>query len=1049
MPLIPEAFQVNDLVELHDGRLAVLIHRETEGFKAKIVERWLDPLAPKPIATSEIEITPAHIKHLLEDERVSWVSPAYLHLTTNGPYASEYEVAANLQGELGNVTLCIIVDNDVSEVTTGIYMVANGRVVVTSRMKTQEPAATVLQHVVKNYSQNDIPGLPRFRGSADDNANVTRATNLVLQTLTRVQIRSNEFGGTSVDSRDESWWTTQLDEVFVAAAVVYLGEETFMDLCERRWKTEATWEDSESIPAGLSQQFGRVYKKIEKFLYEAVPDCLAWLGDDRWSENERWQESRRAITSPESANHPRWHLRSAVTLSADIAVGFEDYLLDESMIDEQSLASSALQEIYVWDPKDDGEATLSNTGMQLPTGVDQHLLAFLKFEFCSGILEVADASEFRWSGDGYEVLNGLRNSKPGLLVVEGAAGTGKTITMAHRAVDASGRVPKVLIVVPTHAFKRRLQFLLRRVQYRGSRMRRNNIEVTTPNLIGGPIRDDASKRAYSRSSLEWGKKKYQRQWNAVIEWYKDLADANTQPAINHSVNIVRSIAIEELKLHSRIREGDDKVPFQLNDIPAYGAIFIDEAQDLKGWDWMKLASFSLAFTEQGRGAMPELAVFVDRRQDIFGVIPNFDVVGPDDDPDRLNDDEFSAEREDVRTQRLIVRDPNGILQTPLFNITRLPGTAQTSLQYKRAPEKDLQKYSIGFRRIQELRKAFHVMTQNGVWPVELKSLSTTLRQSKDLARRAARIASAIERQHDLDDSSENDTPLPDLNSEMVFQSRKVSDSETLRKLIYGEIELTRSESRLMPLAIAVKSKEEVIALTLLTADAAERTQSESMIQSQIRPMVRARSGKPMGEDVVNIPLATKTLGVGTLTLVVPNNPPGGHRGLHRVGSDCVANGAMRLSNGSRRISIGTIAGLKGLEFGSLLGLLTDLDRVSLQQSYVLHSRPRYRLTIVEAAGDVLANTVEGNCAELIAGCLPPWGGAVFCHLDDLTKHIRNHWNELKEELERDRVKLHARWIKKAGQYGKTDKCFRDLGPPPPKAKFVRRKAREADDSHPV
>ncbi len=1019
MPLIPEAFQVNDLVELHDGRLAVLIRRETKGFKAKIVERWLDPLAPKPIATSEIEIMSAHIKHLLEDERVSWVSPAYLHLTTNGPYASEYGVAANLQKELGPLSLCIIFENEISQVTSGIYVINNAQVVVTSRVRTKRPTRAVLEYVVKHYSLHDNPGLPPFGEFVADSEDDVTAIQFVTRAFGQLEIKSKEFYGAESKSPDDLWWTSTFEGVFVATAVKRLGEDLFVRLCEDRWKKETKWEPSRDLPTGITQRIVDVYREAQSFVRNAVPDCLAWIGDDRWSQDEGWREVQQALAPEYRVNQPRWDTNFAMSLAADIATGLEDYLLAESVDLERNVAEANAKEIVVWNAAE-REDPATETGMAIPHGDHEHLIKFLRSEFGPGILEITEVTGYQWSGEGFQDLASLRMSKPGLLILEGAAGTGKTITMIHRAVEAAGRVEKVLVVAPTHMFKRRIKYLLRRIDYRGQKFRRNNIEVSTANLMGGEIRKIASANAYNRRTLKWGSERHRKQWERMLNWYHRHSDYGTQTSMNDRQYISRSIAIEELSLHSEIRQVESDVPSTQLSIPAYGAIFVDEAQDLKGWDWMKLASYCVAFVEREPSTPPELVALVDRRQDIFGVIPNFDVTGPD-------EDEEGTEEQPARS---IVKDTNGILRTPLFDVTRTPTDARASLRYERAPQKALQKFAIGYKEIQSLQKLFQARIDNGRWPVEMKSLTTTLRQSQDLARKAARVASLIERQHSLDDSSLNATPLTDLQGTSAFSRLKVNTADELRQALFSEFETADRVDSLYPMAIAVQSKVEAVALTLMTAQSSTRIQSNVLCQSWTGPVARDRDDKPLMSPIVDShPLAKKTLGPGVLTLVAPENLKrnGGHRGLHRIGRDCENYGSLKLSNGSRKISIGTIAGLRGLEFGSLIGVLKEQESASAQQMYVLHSRPRYRLTLVETLGDVLVNTAEGAAARLIDGSLPPWGGIIFCRLDALTQGMRENPGELLAELELDRARLSALWREMAGPYGKDDICVAKWG----------------------
>lgn len=1031
MPLIPTSFQVNDVVELYDGRIAVITDRAERGFRGRVIQPWLSPNQSKPVPSDECAIATEQMRHILEDQLVSWVSPAYLHLTSVGAYQSEYHVAKQVSKELAPLQLCIIREDPWQGITQGMYVNAAGAVVVTSRSHTVLPPASVLAFVIENFSVDGVPALPGLTDCEASGDPEGHCLTWIAQHIGATRTESPQFFGENLNDPDDLWWAKRINGVFVAATAFRVSRERFVAWCKDRWGSETNQGEQKQTPTGISQRFDELFNTIREFYAKAVPNCLAWLTDDRWSDDIRWMNAHRALPQHKLELSARWDLGAAKALAADIATGLEDYLLDETE-DLTSRADKGVpNEVLLWSVAEDG-GPFQCSGLILPSSEVELIVRYLKSEFGAGLVEVVNPASFQWAGEGYETLNRLRVSKPELLVVEGAAGTGKTIAMVHRAVDASGRVGKVLIVVPTHVFKRRLKFLLRRVGFRGQNSRRNTIEVRTPDLMGGELRNLASLKAYRRKKLEWGNKRHRPQWDEMIAWYKEHEEPGTKSNIGSAL-ISRSIAIQELLLHSKIRSHAVKPMDPSLAIPSYGAIFVDEAQDLKGWDWMKLISYSLEYLSNNPNTLPEIAAYVDRRQDAFGTTPNFEVVGPDTDTDFVDDslveavDGQETTEVDRRSRRNVMRDTYGILRTPLFDVTRARATSSTDLTFRWTPEKALRRYSIGFKMMQDIRKQFRARV-TPLWQIQTESLSTVLRQSQTLANNAAAVVVEIERRHGLSESKMNRMPLVNPPKVSAIESLTARNSEELRSRLQDALEASQREETLRPVAIAVRERSNAIALALMTSSLGGNVQSSFMIKKIQNMIVKDREDKPMLEDkVMRLELAAGTLGKTALNLVVPVRGKHDHRVLHRRGADCQNYGARRLSHRASAITVGTIASLKGLEFGSLIGVGTTIESLSAQEKYIMYSRPRFQLTVVEVSRSAMESSAEYQCARIIEAILPPWGGIVFCDIDVLAQWVTKDWITLQEVLVRERDRLSEMWKTMSGRYGKDDQCVHRWG----------------------
>lgn len=1038
MSLLLPTFHPKDLVELNSGAYMVLTRRIRPGvLMGRAVVPWTNPKEPKPKVAPETQITESEIKQVVKDEVLSWVSPAHLHLTTELAFKSEYDVANRLSDERGPLLLCNVSDDQMLGQTNGIYITADSRMIVTSRPHTQAPLQGILRHVVSQFSTDGTPTLPGIQGGVEGPSALAEAIRCLALAIGSTKTSDREFRGEDVGAPYQRWWTKQVGDTYVSAIIVQMTEQPFVNWCEQKFLVESDLgpdlaiESREKILTNKRKQYTELYAAISQFNRGAVPSCLAWLADDRWSGNSDWQSARdfggAEINVP---LNPVWSMKSAKSFAADVATRLEEYISDEPVDADSEELESELTEISAWDVSD-GDGQFHPTGIRVPLLASSVLSPFVASELGVGIVEVTDPMELQWTGDGLDDRAKLRFSEPGLLVIEGAAGTGKTILMAHRAVDAAGRVNRVLIVVPTHTFKRRLKFILRRVGYKGQNFRRNNIEVLTPDLVGGSLRDAASKKAYQQKDMSWGRKRHRRQWDQMVKLVKANADPGQQPDVS-SQYISRNIAIQEMRLHARYRAGEIEGDSSLQ-VPSYGAIFVDEAQDLKGWDWLKLASYSIQYSIDHHDQIPEIGVFVDRRQDLHGATPNFDFAGPDDDPDvgvgALEEDD--NEPEDQARSRASVADPTGVLRTPLFDITRpVSATNPQALVFTWAPEKALQRYAIGYRDMQAIRKSFIQRMKDSQLPVKMQSLTAILRQSKSLAEHSANVAAAIEGHHGLANSLRNTFPIPDVSGVSPVVVDTVRSMSELLDILSQQLEASQNDQRLAPRAIMVKNRVDAIALSLVAARVHRRVQSNIIVEMPHNTIVVDRNGKPLvsGDGMVrHEPLAQKTLGPNVLGVFVPDKPPGKHRGLHRIGRDCKNYGANRMSNGSAWVSVGTVASLKGLEYGSLTGVIPAGQQLTLQEEYVLKSRPRTQLSLIHLDSKALHESNEYKCATMINSCLPPWGGLIVCQLATLASIIHENWEGIQAPLQDEVDRLKEKWRTVSGAYGIEDECSRIWG----------------------
>ena len=1039
MSLLLPTFHPKDLVELNSGTYMVLTRSIRPGvLMGRAVVPWLDPKEAKPKVAPETQIAESEIKQVVKDEVLSWVSPAHLHLTTDLAFKSEYDVANRLSDERGPLLLCNVSDDQMLGQTNGIYITADCRIVVTSRPHTLTPPQEVLHHVVSQLSPDGTPALPGIQGGVEDPSALAGALNCLELATASTKAHSREFRGEDTGDPYQKWWTKQVGNAYASAIVVQLTEQPFVNWCEQKLLAESGWspdlaiESREKMLTSKRKQYMDLYAVISQFNRGAIPSCLAWLADDRWSANSNWQSARHiANVGINTPLNPVWSIKSAKSFAADVATSLEEYISDEPVDADTEAMESELYEINAWDVSD-GDGQFVPTGIRVPLLAISVLSPFVASELGVGIVEVTDPMELQWAGDGLDDLGKLRFSEPGVHVIEGAAGTGKTSLMAHRAVDAAGRVNRVLIVVPTHTFKRRLKFILRRVGYKGQNFRRNNIEVLTPDLVGGSLRDAASKKAYRQKDMSWGWKKHKKQWGRMAKLVKSNADPGQAPDVT-SQYISRNIAIQEMLLHARYRAGEIAGDSGLH-IPSYGAIFVDEAQDLKGWDWLKLASYSIQYSAEHHGQIPEIGVFVDRRQDLHGATPNFDFAGPDDDPDGSDDtldSEVDDDSEDQARSRASVADPNGVLRTPLFDITRPPGVANPqAMLHAWAPEKALQRYAIGYKAMQEIRKSFIQIMRDSKLPVKMKSLTIILRQSKSLAENSATVAAAIEGHHGLANSLRNTFPIPDASGVSPVVVDTVRSMSELLDILSQQLEASQNDQRLAPRAIMVKNRVDAIALSLVAARVHRRVQSNIIVEMPHNTIVVDRNGKPLvsGDGMVrHEPLAQKNLGPNVLGVFVPDKPPGKHRGLHRIGRDCKNYGANRMSNGSTWVSVGTVASLKGLEYGSLTGVIPAGQQLTLQEEYVLKSRPRTQLSLIHLDSKALHESNEYKCATMINSCLPPWGGLIVCQLATLASIIHENWEGIQAPLQDEVVRLKEKWRTVSGAYGIEDECSRIWG----------------------
>jgi hypothetical protein len=1037
MSLLVPTFHPKDLVELASGSYMVLTRRIGPGvLMGRPVVPWTNPQEPKPKVAPEIQIAESTIKQIVKDEVVSWVSPAHLHLTTDLAFKSEYDVVKRLADQHGPLILCHVSDDPLLGQTNGVYITADCRIFVTSRPHTRAPLQAVLRHVASHFSSDGIPALPGIHGSIEDLSTRAEAENRLAIAIGSIKTSDPEFQGDDVEAPDERWWTRQVGSAFVSAIIVQLKEKWFVNWCEQKFLTESDLRPElasdvrEKILSNKKQQFRKLYASIVQFNREAIPSCLAWLSDDRWSANSDWQTARRLSPGINPPLRPEWSMKSGKSFAADVATRLEEFISDEQIDADDEVVESELTEISAWDARDEG-AQFHPTGIRVPLLAPSVLTSFVGAELGVGIVEVTDSMELQWTGGGLDDRASLLFSEPGLLVVEGAAGTGKTMLMAHRAVDAAGRVPRVLVVVPTHTFKRRLKFILRRVGYKEQNFRRNNIEVLTPDLVGGSLRDAASKKAYRQKDMSWGRKRYKRQWDQMVKLAKANADPGQQPDVS-SQYISRNIAIQEMNLYAKFRERKIEGDASLQ-VPSYGAIFVDEAQDLMGWDWLKLASYSIQYSIDHDGLLPEIGVFVDRRQDLRSATPNFDFAGPDDDPDfggnAQEDDD--VEDEDQARSRAPVVDPTGVLRTPLFDITR-PGSATNPqlLVFRWAPEKSLQRYAIGYRNPQAIRKSFIQLMKGSQLPVKMQSLTVILRQTKSLAEQSAKRAIAIEAHHGLWNSLRNTFPISDEIGVTPVEVETVRSMSHLLDILSRQIETSQGDGRLAPRAIMAKHRVDAIALSLFAARVHRRVQSNIIVERPNNTTVKDRNGKTLVGDegmVRHEPLAPEVLGPNVLGLFVPDKPPGGHRGLHRIGRDCRNYGAMRMSNGLPWVSVGTVAGLKGLEYGSLTAIKLSGQQLAPQEEYVLMSRPRTQLSLIHVNSKALHDSNQYKCATLINSCLPPWGGLIVCQLATLASIVSDDWERIKAPLEDEVDRLKKEWREASGAYGIEDECYKIWG----------------------
>jgi len=1004
----------------------------------RAVVPWTNPKDLKPAVSPETQILESEIKQIVKDEVLSWVSPAYLHLTSNLAFKSEYDVANRLSDERGPLLLCNISDDQMLGQTNGLYITADCSIAVTSRPHTSAPLQEVLHHVTSQLSTDGTPALPGLPGSIEDAIALAEAFKCLELVIGTTKASDRVFRGEDAGAPYQRWWTKQVGDAFVSAIVVQLTEQPFVSWCEQKFLAESDLrpdlaiDSREKILTNKRKQYTELYAVISQFNRAAIPSCLAWLADDRWSGNTDWQSARHFVhVGINVPLNPVWSMKSAKSFAADMATSLEEYISDEPVDADSEAVESELTEITAWDVSD-GNGQFRPTGIRVPLLASSVLSPFVASELGVGIAEVTDPLELQWTGDGLDDRGKLRFSEPGLLVIEGAAGTGKTILMAHRAVDAAGRVNRVLIVVPTHTFKRRLKFILRRVGYKGQNFRRNNIDVLTPDLVGGSLRDAASKKAYQQKDMSWGRKRHQRQWDQMAKLVKTNADPGQLPDVS-SQYISRNIAIQELRLHARYRAGEAKGDSRLQ-VPAYGAIFVDEAQDLKGWDWLKLASYSIQYSIDHHDQIPEIGVFVDRRQDLHGATPNFDFAGPDEDPDvgvDTLDDEGDNEPEDQARSRAAVADPTGVLRTPLFDITRpASATNPQALLFAWAPEKALQRYAIGFSDMQAIRKSFIQRMKDSKLPVKLQSLTAILRQSKSLAEHSANVAAAIEDHHGLAKSLRNTFPIPDVSGVTPVMVDTVRSMSELLDILSQQLEASQNDQRLAPRAIMVKNRVDAIALSLVAARVHRRVQSNIIVEMPHNNIVVDRNGKPLvsGDGLVRYePLALKALGPNVLGMFVPDKPPGKHRGLHRIGRDCKNYGANRMSNGSTWVSVGTVASLKGLEYGSLTGVIPAGQQLALQEEYVLKSRPRTQLSLIHLDSKALHESNEYKCATVVNSCLPPWGGLIVCQLATLASMIHENWEGIQAPLQDEVDRLKEKWRTVSGAYGIEDECSRIWG----------------------
>ena len=1038
MSLVPGRYKENDVVELTDGRYAVLLKAvDQKHFEALVIQPWLESSATKPKPGEKHDVALADLKCIIEDAKVSWVSPAYLHLTCFGPYTSEYEVANKLTLEHGKVVLCVVNEDRLVAVTKGLFVFSDGAIVVTARSNTQPPASSVLKHVTKHVllDPENIPQLARY-GSNDVELDDAQPWSAILeQALQGCDVGSKEFFSAKSGVDEEPWWAREVDGVIAAGVLSETTMEQFVQWCLAAWRKQRNIvELNESRDEKLEDQFKDLWVRIKEFHLTAVPSCIAWLGDDRWSAHALWKQAREGLQGSFPPSSPHWNDRQSVAHAADVAAQFEEYLVDESLLNLGGQnSSSAMLEVLSFGVVNEKlsiteKMSTTRTGIYIQENTAAAFLKFAALELGVGIVEVLEPMNLKWSGEDYEALNDLRQSKPELVIIEGSAGTGKTITMAHRAVDAAGRVDSVLIIVPTHTFKRRLKYILRRVGYRGQSYRRNDIKISTPDLLGEDVRRAGSAKAYKRKTGGWGRPKHKNQWNKMLADFKTYSGFGLTSDLS-SLKISHDIAVEEIDIHMKLRAGEKVKEFVERNIPSYGAIFIDEAQDLKGWDWIKVASYSYQYARMHIGESPELGVFVDRRQDTRGLTPNFDVEGPDEDPETQADLEDS---DDARPIRSAVGRSAGILKTPLFNLDMRIGKEGTALSFGWAPEKALRRFAMSTKGAQEVRKRFQEMGKSAAWPIVVKSLTVTLRQSEALANHAASIARAIEEEYGLGDSRMNQAPMDDILDDEVWENIRVSSHTELLFAIEHQIKRSDLDPRLTPLAITARTRDEVLALTLCAASVTNRLQSPLLITNWVNYTVRNRDQEPfMTPDVQVISIAPKLLGDRALSIVVPGPPSrrnGLHRGLHRVGNDCVAFPAQRLSTRNDFVSLGTITHLKGLEFGSLVGVASQAQPPSRQEQYVQASRPRYKLVNIEVQGTALLSSKEYVCATLIHQLLPPWGGTIFCELDHVANEMSQNWEELQVTLKAEKVKLTAKWKSMSGQYGADDLCYKVWGP---------------------
>jgi hypothetical protein len=1038
MSLLLPAFHPKDLVELNSGGYMVLTRSIRPGvLMGRAVVPWTNPKEPKPKAAPETPITESEIKQVVRDEVLSWVSPAHLHLTVDGAYQSEYEFANHLSNQHGPLQLCNVSEDAILAQTKGLYVTADNKIVVTARTHTSMPLQDVLDHVISQFSLSGTPALPGAQGGDGEG----RAIKLLELALGDTKANSRGFLGEDAKKPDQRWWTKQIDGKFASAIVAHLTEKAFVSWCEEKFraeldlKSESVSDAQKNFLEKKKKQFVELFAAISKFNQEAIPACLAWLGDDRWSANIVWQSARKIAEAKNMSLSPRWDKKSAVHFAADVATKLEEFISDELVGLNFEADVTATYKVAYWGESDESEEgdQLLDTRIQVPYLAADQIRRFVGSEIGTGIVEINEPMKLQWSGDGFDDRANLRFSEPGLFVVEGAAGTGKTSLMAQRAVDAAGRVNRVLIIVPTHTFKRRLKHILRHIEYQGQGLRRNNIEVLTPDLVGGSMRDIASQKAYQPKDMSWGWKNHKGQWDRMAKLFKSNADPGQVPDIANQY-ISRNIAIQELRLHAKHRGGQTESDANLQ-IPSYGAIFVDEAQDLKGWDWLKLASYSIQYSDENFGQAPEIGVFVDRRQDIHGATPNFDFAGPDDDPDVNDDDEdneLEIEPGDPTRARVPITEPNGVLRTPLFDITRPTAAAGSlSMQFSWAPEKSLQRYAIGYKHMQAIRKTFIQCMKDSALPVKMVSLTAVLRQSKTLAENSAAAAAAIETRHGLANSLRNSFLVEDAKAITPITENIVDSMSELISLLTSQLEDSQNNELLAPRAIMVKNRIEGIALSLIAARMHPQVQSNIIVQMPNNTIVVDRNGKPLVSDDKMIryePLAKNELGLNVLGIFTPDKPPGKHRGLHRIGRDCMNHGARRMSNSPNWISVGTVAGLKGLEYGSLTGIIPAGQQLTLQENYVLKSRPRSQLSLIYLNNRALHDSNEYKCATVINSALPPWGGLLVCQLQILATLIHESWEDLQGPLKAETHRLKEKWRTVSGAYGVEDACFQIWGP---------------------